>query len=63
MLSDHEQRALLELQRQFLAEDPDFARSFDEVGQRDSRSPFNGWTRCRDGSPRPRSWGPWHSGF
>jgi len=36
MLSDHEQRALLELQRQFLAEDPDFARSFDEVGQRDS---------------------------
>ena len=36
MLSNHEQRALLELQRQFLAEDPDFARSFDEVGQRDS---------------------------
>jgi Protein of unknown function (DUF3040) len=36
MLSDHERRALLELQRQFLAEDPDFARSFDEVGQRDS---------------------------
>src|SRR5690349_13625253 len=36
MLSDHEQRALLELLRQFLAEDPDFARSFDEVGQRDS---------------------------
>jgi hypothetical protein len=36
MLSDYEQRALLELQRRFLAEDPDFARSFDEVGQRDS---------------------------
>ena len=36
MLSDHERRALLELQRQLLAEDPDFARSFDEVGQRDS---------------------------
>jgi Protein of unknown function (DUF3040) len=36
MLSDHERRALLEVQRQFLAEDPDFARSFDEVGQRDS---------------------------
>jgi hypothetical protein len=36
MLSDQERRALLELQRQFLAEDPDFARSFDEVGQRDS---------------------------
>jgi hypothetical protein len=36
MLSDHERTALLELQRQFLAEDPDFARSFDEVGQRDS---------------------------
>src|SRR3954449_11774638 len=36
MLSDHERRALLELQRQFLAEDPDFARSFGEVGQRDS---------------------------
>jgi hypothetical protein len=36
MLSNHEQRTLLELQRQFLAEDPDFARSFDQVGQRDS---------------------------
>jgi hypothetical protein len=36
MLSDHERRALLKLQRQFLAEDPDFARTFDEVGQRDA---------------------------
>ena len=36
MLSDHEQRALLALQRQLVAEDPDFARSFDEVGPRDS---------------------------
>src|SRR5689334_3444910 len=36
MLSDHERKALLELQRQFQAEDPDFVRSFDEVGQRDS---------------------------
>ena len=36
MLNDHEQRALLKLQRQFLAEDPNFARSFDQVGQRDS---------------------------
>lgn len=36
MLSDRKQRALLEVQRQLLAEDPGFARSFDEVGQRDS---------------------------
>jgi hypothetical protein len=36
MLSDYERRALPELQRRFLAEDPDFARSFDEVGKRDS---------------------------
>ena len=27
MLSDRERRALLEVERQFLAEDPDFARS------------------------------------
>jgi hypothetical protein len=36
MLSEREQRALQEVERQLLAEDPDFARSFDEVGQRDS---------------------------
>ena len=44
MLSDHEQRALLELQRQFLAEDPDL----DEVGQRDSGFSFQ-WV---DAMPR-----------
>ena len=48
MLSDHEQRGLLELQRQFLAEDPDFVRSFDEVGQRDSGFSFQ-WV---DAMPR-----------
>jgi DUF3040 family protein len=36
MLNEREQRALQGVQRQLLAEDPDFARSFDEVGQRDS---------------------------
>lgn len=33
MLSDRERKTLRELQRQFDAEDPDFSRSFDDVGQ------------------------------
>jgi Flp pilus assembly protein TadB len=36
VLSDREQQALREVQRQLMAEDPDFARSFDEAGWRDS---------------------------
>lgn len=48
MLSDHEQKALLELQRQFQAEDPEFARSFDEIGQRDSVFSLH----CLDAMPR-----------
>ena len=36
MFSDREQQALLEVQRHLVAEDPDFVRSFDEAGPRDS---------------------------
>jgi Flp pilus assembly protein TadB len=36
VLSDREQQALREVQRQLMAEDPDFARSFDEAGRKDS---------------------------
>jgi Flp pilus assembly protein TadB len=36
VLSDHEQQALREVQRHLMAEDPDFARSFDEAGRQDS---------------------------
>ena len=36
MLGDREQQALLEVQRHLMAEDPDFARSFDEAGRQDS---------------------------
>lgn len=35
MLSDRERETLREVQRQFLAEDPGLARSFDDVGQQD----------------------------
>lgn len=33
MLSDHEWKALREVERQFMADDPTFPRSFDDVGQ------------------------------
>lgn len=33
MLSDRERKALRDLQRQFDTEDPDFSRSFDDVGR------------------------------
>lgn len=33
MLSDHERKALREVERQFMAQDPDFTRSFDTTGQ------------------------------
>ncbi len=33
MLSDRERQTLREVQRQFAAEDPDFARAFDDVGR------------------------------
>jgi hypothetical protein len=36
VLSDREQQAWREVQRQLMAEDPDFARSFDEAGRKDS---------------------------
>jgi hypothetical protein len=36
VLSDREQQALREVQRHLTAEDPDFARSFDEAGRKDS---------------------------
>ncbi|MDN5916475.1 MAG: DUF3040 domain-containing protein [Pseudonocardia sp.] len=32
MLSDHERKALQEVERQFMAQDPDFTRSFDAAG-------------------------------
>ena len=33
MLNDHERKALREVERQFMAQDPDFTRSFDATGQ------------------------------
>ena len=36
MLSDREMETLREVQRQLVAEDPDFARSFEAVGRPDS---------------------------
>lgn len=33
MLSDHERKALREVERQFMAQDPDFTRAFDATGQ------------------------------
>ncbi|MBW0101805.1 DUF3040 domain-containing protein [Pseudonocardia sp. KRD291] len=33
MLSDHERKALQEVERQFMAQDPDFTRSFDTARQ------------------------------
>ena len=30
MLSDHERKTLLDVERRFIAEDPEFARSFDD---------------------------------
>lgn len=33
MLSDHERKALREVERQFMAQDPDFTRFFDATGQ------------------------------
>jgi hypothetical protein len=36
VLSDREQQALREVQRHLMAEDPEFARSFDVAGRRDS---------------------------
>jgi hypothetical protein len=40
VLSDHERETLRAVQRQFVTEDPGFARSFDTVGSRDSRYSF-----------------------
>ena len=37
MLSDHEQKTLREVERQFILEDPGFARSFDTDAQRPHR--------------------------
>lgn len=34
MLSDHERKTLREVERQFMLEDPDFARSFEAAEQR-----------------------------
>ncbi len=36
VLSDREQQMLREVQRRFVAEDPDFVRSFEDVGRRHS---------------------------
>lgn len=36
MLSDRDQETLRELQRQLVAQDPEFARSFDDLARRDS---------------------------
>jgi len=38
MLSDRERKTLRDVQRQFDAEDPDFSRSFDDVGQHSTYS-------------------------
>lgn len=47
MLSDQEREALRELQRQFDAEDPDFSRSFDDVGQHSTFSLQRAYTMPR----------------
>jgi Protein of unknown function (DUF3040) len=39
MLSDHERKTLLDVERRFLAEDPEFARSFDAQRLRRLRQP------------------------
>lgn len=36
MLSDNEQKTLREVERQFMADDPEFPRRFDRVGQQHS---------------------------
>ena len=42
MLSDHERKTLREVERQFLAEDPEFTRSFDTRAQRLRRRHLDG---------------------
>ncbi|MHA6797675.1 DUF3040 domain-containing protein (plasmid) [Pseudonocardia bannensis] len=42
MLSDHERKALRELERQFMADDPEFPRSFDARAQRLDRKHLGG---------------------
>ena len=39
MLSDHERKTLLDVERRFLAEDPEFARSFDDQLHRRPAAP------------------------
>ncbi len=42
MLSDHERRTLRELDGRFLADDPEFPRSFDARAQRLGHTPLGG---------------------
>ena len=40
MLSDHERKTLLDVERRFMAEDPEFARSFDDQLHRRPAAPL-----------------------
>ena len=42
MLSDHERKTLQELERQFMADDPEFPRAFDARAQRLDRKHLGG---------------------